>query len=702
MTTSQLHKLEEEPLDDLLLSLEAKQVSAELRIESNLGVGRISVVEGKLQGAEFGDQLGAKAVEYLLALTEGGYELNHHGEELLPASQSCLGEILEAHRLSHQDRASHIHSRPSRGRWSKNEEHPVNTGYSSVPPPYLGEVRVGTARNQPRKKRPAPSSSRRSKHLAAATVVPDYQSPTQGHKELLEAARELLRQSEYPESASSFDPDLREQLANFDAALRAEKPTPIKTETFLRASSPPATPDDFVAPDSAPLPQDLPFSSVKEASNESSLPRVGRYEVLARIKRGGMGSVYMCRLSGNAGFRRLFAMKVLHGDLANDVDAVEAFFHEARVLGHLHHPHIVAINDVGTIDEPYFVLDYVEGGSLAELYRATSEWRDPALVVPLVIDALKGLANAHESKDEEATPLELVHCDITPHNLLVGVDGTCRVTDFGIAQTKQSTANTHSLSGKPQYIAPERIRRQEFDKRSDVFSMGVVLFLGLTGHEPFAEESNSATMHNVLEREVPLASRTGYCPSPAFDTVCAKSLAKNPNERYQSAEEMIVALVDAAAQACLAKSTLEIATWIRSALAPALAARRVASLRGIGSINPPPLEEEQSGLSDSPISQTRPLQALTKNESVDSLPSPRGETEESPSPAQRLRSLGVYLALTLAVFSLGWVILRPETLESMFSLQADNASRTISPPPAAPPSSTDIVLPPISPTKSAP
>lgn len=384
-----------------------------------------------------------------------------------------------------------------------------------------------------------------------------------------------------------------------------------------------------------------------------------------------MGSVYMCRLTGSAGFRRLFAMKVLHSHLASDSDSLEAFFHEARVLGGMHHPNIVGIVDVGNPSEPYIVLDYVEGGNLVELYRATRESRNPALVVAVVLDALSGLATAHNARDENDEPLRLVHDDVTPHNLLVGVDGTCRVTDFGIARTSHAAAED-IMRGKPSYLAPERLRKEPSDHRSDVFSMGVVLYSGLTGVDPFTGETPDDTMRNVLNAAVQPPSEVGLRPPPCLDWVCMKALARDPSERFQSAEEMATQLRRIAAREGLLASSSEVAEWVKTALAPTLAARRAASQRGTLTAGArkrksiaPPRVELSSAPPESPSSAeiTGPISAPPSSRSFDD----RTEILDSTiSNSQKIRSAVVYLALAAAMIALVWVVLRPDAVASFF------------------------------------
>lgn len=550
--------------------------------------------------------------------------------------------------------------------------------------------------------------------LSNATVRGERTFPEQTYQ---------LRASEIPVPSNRLDRATLDQLGELDAALkssrRAGASRPSETHNKIPSSarwpaSEPGPPSslgfglsvgDLPSPGSVPNPRELPGTPPSSGSSPH-LPRVGRYEVLARLKRGGMGSVYMCRLSGTAGFRRLFAMKVLHGHLANQDSSLEAFFHEARVLGELHHPNIVGIADVGTPQEPYIVMDYVEGGSLAELFRATASGRDPALVISVILDALSGLSYAHNARDDNGIPLELVHCDVTPHNLLVGIDGTCRVTDFGIAQTKREETDRSVLQGKPGYLAPERLRRAPADPRSDVFSMGVILYTGLAGVEPFRSSNAEESAQLTLQGRVLPPSEVGLRPPPALDWVCMKALATDPEARFSSAEEMANQLRRIADREELIASTSEVGRWVKASLGPTLAARRAASLRGTGhtdappavaSIAPPAIADASRVPSDAPSAaeHTGPIdppssQAFDDDtEIIKRQASERAGAAAQASQWTRVQRIGSYVAIALGICVAFWAFLKPGSFRAFFSQDADVNQPTVvnvpPPEPTAPP-----------------
>ena len=305
---------------------------------------------------------------------------------------------------------------------------------------------------------------------------------------------------------------------------------------------------------------------------------IDRYEILLRIGRGGMGTVYLCRLSSaDVGFRRLFALKLLRSHLSSDTQAAKDFLEEARVAGQLHHSNVVAVYDAGFhLKQPYLVMDYVEGCSFKELMRSLPS-RSPYLILPIVIDALRGLHAAHTLQDDSGSELRLVHCDVSPENILVGVDGTCRLTDFGVAR-KADRALGATTRGKPGYVSPEQITGKSLDHRADIFSMGVVLWAALTGKRLFTGETVEQILHQVCNKAIPPPSAIGAESSPALDAAVLKALARDPQERFESAEEMLTALSHSAVTRDGLATSKEIASWVREAAGDELSQRRLAIL----------------------------------------------------------------------------------------------------------------------------
>lgn len=298
-------------------------------------------------------------------------------------------------------------------------------------------------------------------------------------------------------------------------------------------------------------PESPVFLLVRPASElAAARPVVGRYEVLGRLGRGGMATVYLCRTRGEAGFTRRFAMKVLRTHLSDDAEAAAMLLREARFTGRLHHPNVVSVVDVGSNrGQPYLVMDYVAGCSAATLLEAAERGAlvlSERVAAAVTLDALAGLHAAHTLGDSHGEALGLVHQDVSPENLLVGFDGVTRVSDFGVAQVTSALATDGDARGKPQYLAPERVLGQSFDHRADIFALGVVFYRLLTGALPFAADSAEETFRAILSGPVTPPSAAGKRPLAVFDEVCMRALERSADDRFQSAEHFRVELLRAA------------------------------------------------------------------------------------------------------------------------------------------------------------
>ena len=281
-----------------------------------------------------------------------------------------------------------------------------------------------------------------------------------------------------------------------------------------------------------------------------SLRRLGRYELLRPIASGGMAAVYLARVRGAAGFERLFAVKCCHPHLREEVEFTNMLLDEARIAARIHHPNVVATTDIGDEKSLYLVMEYVRGGTLSALIRASIRSGEPVpapVALRIASDALAGLHAAHELSDSGGASLQLVHRDVSPQNILIGVDGVARITDFGVAKAAARLTSTAegTMKGKLAYMSPEQLDRSPIDRRTDVFAIGVVLWETLTGRRLYAGETPSETVNLVLRGFVEEPSSVRPDLATALDDVVLRALAKDPDERYQSAEEMIEAIEQA-------------------------------------------------------------------------------------------------------------------------------------------------------------
>ncbi|MEY4582372.1 MAG: hypothetical protein RL701_7075 [Pseudomonadota bacterium] len=280
--------------------------------------------------------------------------------------------------------------------------------------------------------------------------------------------------------------------------------------------------------------------------------KLGRYEVLARLASGGMAGVYVARAIGVAGFERLFAIKVLHPHLAHEEEFISMFLDEARLAARIRHPNVVPTLDISDTPDAgfYLVMEYIEGDHLgALLQRAWKLGKRLPFPVTLriIVDALEGLTAAHNLTDESGRDLQLVHRDISPHNIMVSSDGIARITDFGVAkaEVRLSTTREGQFKGKLAYMAPEHASNGDADQRSDLFSMAIILWESLAGRRLFRAENHAATLNKICLEPIPLLSSVDPALAP-FDPLLSHALARDPNDRFQSAEEFAEAIETAA------------------------------------------------------------------------------------------------------------------------------------------------------------
>ncbi|WP_155798916.1 serine/threonine-protein kinase, partial [Sorangium cellulosum] len=278
----------------------------------------------------------------------------------------------------------------------------------------------------------------------------------------------------------------------------------------------------------------------------------GRYESLRAIASGGMATVYLGRAIGAGGFERLVALKMMHPHIAAEPEFVAMFLDEARLAARVRHPNVVATFDL--VEDPLFlVMEYIEGPSLHLLLRTCARAKRPlplGIALRIFLDVLAGLHAAHELTGSEGEPLHLVHRDVSPQNVLVGIDGVSRITDFGVAraETRLMSTRGNALKGKLAYMAPEQIRAQQIDRRSDVYSAGVVLWEMLTEERLFKADNDGALIAQILQG--PPTGPRGVMPSvpSAIDQICLRALNTDPNARFPTAAAFSEALEEAAAQ----------------------------------------------------------------------------------------------------------------------------------------------------------
>ncbi len=281
---------------------------------------------------------------------------------------------------------------------------------------------------------------------------------------------------------------------------------------------------------------------------------IGRYELLTRLATGGMAELFLARERGLAGLERLVVIKRILPHLADQPSFVEMFLREARIVARLSHPNVVQIYELGQESNSYHIaMEYIHGSTVRELLLLAQKddlMMPLGVTVTVVEQACRGLHAAHELTDLDGKPLGLVHRDISPHNLMCTTDGHVKLLDFGVAKsTSASVEATYSgnLKGKFAYLSPEQCLHEPLDRRSDIFAMGIVLWEMITMRRLFKRKTELDMMQAVIGGKVPAPGRFREDVPEAIEQVVLKALAREREDRYETAEEMRADLVEAAA-----------------------------------------------------------------------------------------------------------------------------------------------------------
>ena len=367
-----------------------------------------------------------------------------------------------------------------------------------------------------------------------------------------------------PASRASVDKLLHDTLSGLMPVPKAARPISreVSGETVRlkvpveppAPKSAPAMPVHVAAPP-PPAPVAAPPSPAQPPGARAAAPAVprratpapgqfGRYQLLEKIGSGGMAEVFKARMRGEEGFEKIVAIKRIVPHMAANDAFITMFVDEAKLAAQLNHNNITHIYDLGKVDAwHYIAMEYVEGRDLRSLLKLGKE-RDYPLPPELALFVAAKIANAldyaHRRPAADGTELNLVHRDVSPQNILISYEGDIKLCDFGIAKaaSKVSTTISGALKGKLQYMSPEQAWGKRVDRRSDVFSLGAVLYEMLTGAPLFEGDTDMSILERVREGEVEPPSARGVEVSKRVDQIVLKALAKNPQDRYQNASEM--------------------------------------------------------------------------------------------------------------------------------------------------------------------
>ncbi len=300
---------------------------------------------------------------------------------------------------------------------------------------------------------------------------------------------------------------------------------------------------------------------------------LGNYEILQSIGSGGMAEVFLARHVGLAGFEKIQVVKCIHPHLAKQKNFVDMFLDEARLAAKINDPRVVQIHELGEAEGTYFMaMEYLAGESLSTILK-TAIRGGPSLpkqlAARIVADAAAGLHTAHELRDSKGRLLDVVHRDVSHGNIVVLYSGAVKILDFGVAKARDSLQQTSAgeLKGKYGYMSPEQVTGESIDRRSDVFSLGVVLWEALTKQRLFAADSELETVRRVIDGVVPAPSSIAKDVQPELDAIVAKALAKDRRQRFQTAEELSLALEGWLRATSGATAMSDVAAFMKSAYA---------------------------------------------------------------------------------------------------------------------------------------
>ena len=294
----------------------------------------------------------------------------------------------------------------------------------------------------------------------------------------------------------------------------------------------------------------------------------GRYRILKHLATGGMAEVLLATATGIEGFSRHVVIKQIDPRYSQSPTFVKMFLDEARLAASLHHNNIIQVHDIGKEgDTFFFAMEYIHGEDLRKLLTTISARKEKTPlehVVTIITAAASALHYAHEHCGQDRKPLNLVHRDVSPSNILIGFDGNVKVVDFGIAKTAMATSETRAgdVKGKFSHMSPEQCLGKPVDRRSDVFALGIVLYELVTVRALFRGDGDFAKMKEILEGTIEPPSKYRLGLPPALDAIILKALARDPANRYQTADELRVALERFAILNNLRSSTTALADYV--------------------------------------------------------------------------------------------------------------------------------------------
>lgn len=410
-----------------------------------------------------------------------------------------------------------------------------------------------------------------------------------------------------------------------------------------------------------------PHSSAARSAHNVLGVTFGRYEGLMRLAAGGMGQVLVARVQSERGVRRLVALKTILSHLTDNDLFLKMFVREAEIASRLHHPNVVPVLELGRTEQEHFlVMEYFPSVPLNSVLKEALKKQKPMphdVAAAIVADAAGGLHAAHELTDDDGQLLHLVHRDATPSNLLVGADGSVKVTDFGVAKATgaqfENMTVSGDLRGKIGYLSPEQVTGEKLDRRSDVFTLGIVLWECLAGRRLFGrKDSEVAAIRALMDERIPDVREAAPTVPEPLARITARALDRDPAKRFQSAAELRQALTTQ----LLADTDAHRMAFAKETIGEILAERQRTIASAVAELDSPTsIAKKRSALTGAPSEAT----SVDPHSAVSLDSSAAAGSKTVPPPPQQSSRLGLAAgALGLLLLGGGGALLASGALKS--------------------------------------
>lgn len=270
----------------------------------------------------------------------------------------------------------------------------------------------------------------------------------------------------------------------------------------------------------------------------------GKYLLLDRIAIGGMAEIFRAKTTGAARFEKIIAIKRIHPNMSEDKDFIRMFIDEAKIAGQLNHPNIAQIYELGRIEGHHFIaMEFIWGKDLLQIlskFKKNRAYMNPYQAAFITAKICEALDYAHKKRDAQGQPMNIIHRDVSPQNILISYEGDIKIIDFGIAKARDRSSHTAAgvLKGKFAYMSPEQVRGLPIDRRSDVFAIGTLLYEMLTSRPLFSGDSDLTVLEKVRNVEIPRPRDINKEIPEEMERIILKALTREVEERYQWASEM--------------------------------------------------------------------------------------------------------------------------------------------------------------------